>query len=194
LQLPIIDLLERVLRCVDRASRQKAEDSVVAHLGPTYTKLHPQAQESVVAAEQIFLANDFASQDLVVFCLARAFEIQLKKVFLRKLVRHLLKANIRDYPDATTKGRLLENGREQRDLMLGMIQKNLGIEHPELLRFCNAHGISVARLRTSFESVLRPRNLATHEPDFSSWRIREIHDEWLGVGAGDGGIFASVVE
>jgi hypothetical protein len=194
LQLPIIDLLERVLRCVDRASRQKGEDSVVTHLGPTYAKLHPQAQESVVAAEQIFLANDFGSRDLVVFCLARAFELQVKKVLLRKLVSHLRDANIRDYPDTSMKLRLLENGREPKNLTLGGIQKNLSVDHPELFRFCQAHGISVERLRASFASVLELRNCATHEPDFSSWRIREIHDEWLGVSTGDGGILASIVE
>jgi len=204
-QMPMIDLLEKIAREFEIARVRSdtvhaPEEGLRNALGPrVYRALDNEAVNAAVTAEQIFRLTDIADPGVGVFCLCRAFELQLKRVLLVEFCRFLSGRGVSTYPDreqlpnGKARPRILANGRRNDRLSLGEIRLALESPRPELNEFCTQQGLDVVALKRAIEEVSELRNTRAHEGSISFVEARRIRERLLGIASGDGGVFGLVV-
>ncbi len=216
-QVPMIDLLERLVKRRNSASWQEAEESLLSILGKTYSDLCHEARGYVVASEQIYRNPEFREPGLAVFSLAKAFELETKASFLPSLVAHLKNQGIEDFPAAqdlpapsTLTGsagspvpgeppryqlpKLLNKGRENTRFQIGSLSDVLESDacQSDLEEFCLKRGFKLKLLQEVMQDVRKIGNRAKHEPGMARGRVEDIRRRWLGIDKSDGGIFAAL--
>jgi hypothetical protein len=179
-QIPIIDLLERVLKHLGEPALAAVEESLRQTLGGTYSLLCPEAQACLVTAEQLSQFRELADPSVVVVAIAKAFESQLEMTFLRPLCEYLQKKGFSRYPTAAEPRRsLLIGGRINRKLMLGDIARLLESGEQELEQFASTRGIGLATLVKTIREVAEKAGEAKHTNAFSLFAAKRLKDRWL---------------
>jgi hypothetical protein len=208
-QMPTIERLESIGTQIDSLgapNRFKAEEFLVEALGvEVYSSLSDDARTAALDAERRFRDRETLDWNSVVGEMAKAFEIQVKQRFVPCLARYLKQKGLAEFPKdeyfpirnpnepPTEKRAIIKRGEAVSGLMLGMISIALTSSRPELQEFGQSSGIDLPELKKHIDNLNPDRNRGTHETGMSfaeAWRLRA---DWLGVSAGDGGIFGALL-
>lgn len=200
-QMPVIDLLERIVGQLTQSKRKfPAEESLREAIGSgVYSLLCPDTVANALAAEQILHDPASASPGLGVAALCMAFECELKNGFLARFCGFLAKRGLRSFPDfekldyGRFRPRVVVNGRPNCDLTLGGIRLGLDSPRPETIEFCITEGKDLSMLRRQIDLVREYRNPPAHGGSMSFEHARRIREKLLGIASGDGGAFGLLV-
>jgi len=184
-----IDLLERIERNTLRLNQFQAEERLKERLGrPVYRLLCPEARHCLTTAERVYDTVGFESPETVIYELAKAFELQVKKVIMRALSSYLR----RNAPQICT--REPWQAALGRHASIGNIWHAFHDESAEAIvrRFCDEHVLSLDALQSAIDDVYAYRNSAAHDVQMAPVEAHRVRERWLGV-PDRGGIFRNVV-
>lgn len=192
--MPVIDMLERIVRNTGRLSVHQAEERLKGILGEVYPLLCAEARSSLIAAEQICEYPEYRAPGDVVHKLATAFELQIKRVVLECFALYLRGRGVAMFPATELEGApAILDGEVNRRATLGSISLAFRQASIDRENFCLEYGLELDPLRSSMAEVSPVRNRATHEVQMSPAEASEWRERWLGVEPRDGGIFGHVV-
>ena len=136
---------------------------------------------------------------------AKAFEIQVRQRFVPRLAQYLEQRGVHEFPEdeylsssnpnrsPVKKQAIIKNGRAVAKLSLGMISIALTSESAELREFCRSLERDRSWLQRLIDELSLDRNRSAHETGMSFAEVARLRKEWLGVAAGDGGIFGALL-
>ena len=193
LQMPVIVLLERVVKLLGEPSKAESEEYLRQVLGGVYSLLCPEAQSSLVTAEQLSRVRDLADPSHVVVAVAKAFEAQLMTGFLKPFCRFLVTKGLSYYP-VDSRRQLLRGGRLNDSCKLFDIAGVLDSGLPEVGEFAKSRGVDLASLAPAVREVSEEGGKAKHRNTFSADCAKRLKEKWLrGAPFGDN-IFAPPVK
>ncbi|MGD0870234.1 MAG: hypothetical protein ABSB88_11825 [Bryobacteraceae bacterium] len=194
-QIPLIDLLQRLVERLGKPSRQEAEDYLRGVLGGTFSLLCTEAQTTLIAAEQLSRYRELTDPSLVVVELRKAFELQLKACFLKPLCNFLHREKDRwNYPaDAAVRQRLMDRGRLNDEIMLGKIAELLESPQPEVEEFAQRQHVNLRELVDTMRKVSAQGGDGAHRAAFTEDRAQRLKEQWLRGAPFGAGIFSGLV-
>jgi hypothetical protein len=195
-QIPLIDLLQRLVERLGEPSRQEAEDYLRGVLGGTFSLLCTEAQTTLIAAEQLSRYRELTDPSAVVVELRKAFELQLKAYFLKPLCSFLRQEKNRyNYPaDVASSHRLMHGGRLNDGIMLGKIADLLERRgQPEVEEFAHKQHVNLRELVDTIEEVSAQGGEGAHRVGFAREGAHRLKEQWLRGAPFGTGIFSKLV-
>ena len=192
LQMPVIGLLERVVKLLGEPSKVEAEAYLGQVLGGVFSLLCREAQSSLVTAEQLSRFRDLGDPSVVVIEVAKAFESQLETSFLERFCVFLVKRRIQYY-GVDSRPPLLKGWRLNDRWMLVDIATLLDSGLPEVAEFAASRGVNLAGLIPIIRDVAKEGGKAKHRNSFSALGAKYLKDKWLRGEPFGNNIFAPLV-
>lgn len=194
-QIPLIDVVERLVERLGEPSKREAEDYLRGVLGGTFSLLCPGAQNTLIAAEQLSRYRELTDPSVVVVELRKAFELQLKDYFLKLLLNFLRREkNRRNYPeDAAVSHRLMNGGHLNDRIMLGKIAELLESGRPEVEEFAQKQHVNLRELAETVREVSKQGGDGAHRAGFNRDEAQRLKEQWLRGAPFGAGIFSALV-
>jgi hypothetical protein len=199
LQMPVIELLEKLVDISSRPTAARAEESLRNYLSSQMVDaLVPDARQSLIGAEYIFMDREMPDPPTVLRGIALAFEIQITEAVDAPLKREIEKLRAKvgvDYPNSTRPGQpIARKTHEENAGVLRRLERNLespeGIVDAALLSL----GLERTRILKAIEDVRLIRNEVTHNNRTWSYeRVRKQRESWFGIRPGTSSIFSALV-
>ena len=158
-----------------------------------FSLLCPEAQSSLVTAEQVSRFRDLGDPSVVVVEVAKAFESQLETSFLEPFCDFLVKKRIQYY-GVESRPPLLKGWRLNDRWMLVDVATLLDSGLPEVEEFAASRGFSIAALIAPIREVAKEGGKAKHRNAFPLDGAKRLKEKWVrGVPFGKN-IFAPLVK
>ncbi|HZT30331.1 MAG TPA: hypothetical protein VFA33_10635 [Bryobacteraceae bacterium] len=204
-QMPTIERLETIGAKIDALGapdRFKAETYLKDVLGINVdSSLCVDARTVLLDAERRFRDPETLDWNCVISQLAKAFELQVKQLFVPSLAKYLKSRKVLVFPNGESRPEhrsdrppekmqpIIRRGEAVPKIMLGMISIALTSSRPELKEYGTSTGLDLARLKKLIDDLIRDRNRGTHETGMSFAEASRLREDWLGVKIHGGGIF-----
>lgn len=188
-----IDLLERIVALQSKPDKYSCEESLKEIMAATWGTMSSAARDCLLGAEQVHRTTDLADPNLIVFGIARAFELELKTTIMTELYRQLKDAGVDELLTADTKPRLVYKCQwNPMEARLGQIRMLLEHGHNAIAQFCQEQRLDVRLLRNAINAVNSRRNPAAHGWSETLRRAHAVREELLRWGGLPGGVFAAL--
>jgi hypothetical protein len=198
-QMPMIDLLERIAFNVTAKDQKAAEKTLETALGSKICSfLNHLAWTNAVAAEVILHDVNFPNPGVGIGTLCAAFECELKFGLLTRFGTFLRCRSINYWPegrmdDGTWWPQILKAGNMNPRLSMEKIAVALSSPRAEIGEFCLSEGVDLRVLTETIEYVKEYRNPHAHGGVLSFVQAQRIRETLLGISAGNGGVFETLV-
>jgi len=197
----IISHLQGMGAYMKSADPHASEESLLAELpGTVYEMLEPEVRSLLLASEQSFRTQGYASPGSIVHKLATAFELQLQHSVMSDLFDHLKCRGLKNLrtPDEWVASGLAERREKppwRHDTKadrctLGDMKLILSHPEPAVADFFDRFRLVLTDIQGATESVLARRNDATHGRSVDAGTAAAIRADWLHWRHRAGGIFS----
>lgn len=198
LQMPMLELLEKLVKISSRPSAVRAEESLKNHLGPEIVDaLDPDARQTLIGAEYIFMDREVPDPQTVLRGIALAFELQLTRGAATTLEREIQKLRAKVAPThfSSRPGQPIprktheENGSK-------MLRLERILENPDSVQKAalSRLGLEGRRVLDAIRAVRPIRNDVVHGTRPMSYeRVRQQREIWFGIAPGTASIFSALL-